>query len=186
MNGGNGDGGGGAGYYGGGGGCPYVDDGGGGGGSSYPPLDVTGLNSTGRPSVTISFVIPAAPCGPGLTPYILSATSTGGNFAGVFCLDSAGTGTYTQYSEAPTFTPPVTGTGTVKVSGTTTWVTATGPKLALLGEITSSFSTFTETAPTPMKSGTFTLTEGVTVGSCGVGDSLTSGLRARSDVITHC
>ena len=171
MNGGNGDGGGGAGYYGGGGGCPYFDDGGGGGGSSYPPSDATGLNTTGKPSVTISFVLAADPCGLGLRSYIMSATSSGGNFVGVFCVDAAGTGTYTQYDESPPFTPPVTVAGIVKISGTTTSIAASGPKLVLLGEITSSSSRFTETAPPPMKSGTFTLTAGTTIGSCVIAGS---------------
>jgi hypothetical protein len=60
MNGGDGaynGGGGGGGYYGGGGGCT----GGGGGGSSYPSADVTGYDSTGTPSVTISYTLLASP-----------------------------------------------------------------------------------------------------------------------------
>jgi hypothetical protein len=63
MNGGDGaynGGGGGGGYYGGGGGC----DGGGGGGSSYPASDVTGYDSTGTPSVTISYSV-EVPCSAG-------------------------------------------------------------------------------------------------------------------------
>ena len=60
-----GGGGGGGGFYGGGGGggasgsgsCSSCG-GGGGGGSSYPAADVTGLNGTGTPSVTISYTPP--------------------------------------------------------------------------------------------------------------------------------
>jgi hypothetical protein len=51
-------GGGGGGYYGGGAGC---EGGGGGGGSSYPAGDVTGYDSTGTPSVKISYTALATP-----------------------------------------------------------------------------------------------------------------------------
>ena len=50
------------------------------------------------------------------------------------------------------------GMGTVKVSGTTTSITAFGTNLALIGQKSGSVSTFTETAPAPAKLGTFTLT----------------------------
>jgi hypothetical protein len=85
-----------------------------------------------------------------LTPYFLSAISHTGNFTGFFCVNTAGTGTYAQ-NGGPS------GTGTVKFSGTTVSVAASGKNLALLGNVTPTYSTFTETAPAPMKSGTFTL-----------------------------
>jgi hypothetical protein len=90
------------------------------------------------------------------TAYYLYALSATGDFAGLFCVNAAGTGTYAQYS-LPTGTRTATGTGTVKVSGGTTAIAASGTGLALLGELTAKSSTFTETAPAPMKTGTFTL-----------------------------
>jgi uncharacterized repeat protein (TIGR01451 family) len=101
--------------------------------------------------------IVAKPCGAGLTEHVLTASSRTGNFTGIFCVNAAGTGTYTQYSVGPTATQTGTGTATVKFSGGTTWISASGKNLALLGEKTTAFSTFTETAPAPMKTGTFTL-----------------------------
>jgi hypothetical protein len=71
-------------------------------------------------------------------------------------VNASGTGSYTQ-SSLPTTTPAVTGTGTVKVSGGTITVAASGKNLALLGHLTPSFGTFTETAPPPITTGTFTL-----------------------------
>lgn len=87
--------------------------------------------------------------------HVLDATYGGGTFTGVFCLNANGIGTYTQYSGT---TETAKGTGEVLTSGGTTVVAASGPGLALLGEETSTSSTFTETAPAPMKTGTFTLT----------------------------
>jgi hypothetical protein len=95
-------------------------------------------------------------CATGTVAYDLWASSSAGDFIGLFCLNAAGTGTYTQYS-VPIVTQTVTGTGTVAVSGTSTWIAASGKGLGLLGQTTSTFSTFTETAPAPMKTGTFTL-----------------------------
>jgi hypothetical protein len=114
----------------------------------------TGANVTNSSPLTI----PAKPCGTGLTAHFLTAASQAGNFFGIFCVNSAGTGPYTQFSVGPTVSQTASGTGTIKVSGTTTAIAASGTKLALLGEKTSTFSSFTETAPAPMKSGTFTLT----------------------------
>ena len=76
MNGGDGaynGGGGGGGYYGGGGGC----EGGGGGGSSYPVADVTGYDSTGTPSVTITYTVP--PATPSISTSQQPATATVGS-----------------------------------------------------------------------------------------------------------
>jgi hypothetical protein len=73
----------------------------------------------------------------------------------LFCTNSAGTGTYTQYSTS--YVVQVKGTGSVTTSGSTTRVSAYGTDLALLGEENPWFSTFTETAPAPEKAGTFTL-----------------------------
>ena len=90
-----------------------------------------------------------SPCG-SFTAYFLSATYAMGSFTGLFCVNASGTGTYSQNGGA-------TVTGTVKTSGETTAIAASGTNLVLLGEKTATSSTFTETAPAPMKSGTFTL-----------------------------
>jgi hypothetical protein len=111
----------------------------------------------GSPGLTILVAVePKSPCGTALSPYFLTATYATGTFTGLFCVNAAGTGTYTQYS-VPAGTQTATGTGTVKVVGRTTAIAASGTGLALLGELTASSSTFTETAPAPMKTGTFTL-----------------------------
>jgi uncharacterized repeat protein (TIGR01451 family) len=95
-----------------------------------------------------------SPCATGLTPDFLSATARTGDFTGLFCLNAAGTGTYTQYS--PTDVVTATGTGTVTVVGSLTRVTAFGTDLAVLGQTAGSSSTYTETAPL-RSGGTFTL-----------------------------
>ena len=100
-------------------------------------------NATGEQVKVVS------PCG-SLTAYFLTATYGAGSFNGVFCVNAAGTGTYSQNGGA-------TVTGKVLTSGGATWISASGTGLALLGEKTTTSSTFTETAPAPMKSGTFTL-----------------------------
>jgi hypothetical protein len=101
MNGGTGQGGGGGGgYFGGGAGC----FGGGGGGSSYPAADVTGYDSTGTPSVTISYTV---------TPLIGTTQQPGSATVGSSIADQAtvtggdnptGTVTFNLYSNS-------TGTG---------------------------------------------------------------------------
>jgi hypothetical protein len=90
-----------------------------------------------------------SPCG-SLTAYFLAATYGAGSFNGLFCVNASGSGTYSQNGGA-------TVTGKVLTSGATTWISASGTGLALLGEKTTASSTFTETAPAPMKTGTFTL-----------------------------
>jgi hypothetical protein len=107
-------------------------------------------NATGEQVKVVS------PCG-SLTAYFLSATYATGSFTGVFCVNAAGTGTYTQYS-VPAGTQTATGTGKILISGGITAISGSGTGLALLGEKTATYSTFTETVPTPMKTGTFTLT----------------------------
>jgi len=107
--------------------------------------DHGGFKGTRGYSITV-----ASPCGAGLTPYFLSATAHTGNFTGFFCVNGSGTGTYTQ-GGGPT------GTGTVTITNWSTGVTAYGTDLALVGQKTSSWSQFTESAPSPEKSGTFTL-----------------------------
>jgi hypothetical protein len=109
-------------------------------------VDVSGDGGTVTLLATVKV---ASPCASG-TAYFLTATSRTGNFTGLFCANAAGTGPYTQSGGA-------TGTGTIKLSGGTTWISASGKNLALLGEKSSAVNTFTETAPGPMKSGTFTL-----------------------------
>jgi hypothetical protein len=113
-----------------------------------------GANVTDSSTLTIT----AKPCGAGLTAHLLTATSRTGSFFGIFCVNPAGTGTYTQYPAGAPASVTATGTGTVTVSGTVTRITAFGKNLALLGQRTSTTSTFTETAPAPVTSGTFTLT----------------------------
>ena len=108
-------------------------------------------NNTGvsENNATAEQVKVVSPCG-SLTAYFLSATYATGSFTGLFCVNASGTGTYSQ-NGGPTVT------GTVKISGTTTAIAASGAHLVLLGQKTSTYSSFTETAPAPMKSGTFTL-----------------------------
>jgi hypothetical protein len=107
-------------------------------------------NATGEQVKVVS------PCG-SLTGYFLAATSATGSFTGLFCVNASGTSTYTQYS-VPGGIQTATGTGKVLISGGTTAIAASGTGLALLGVKTTTSSTFTETAPAPMKAGTFTLT----------------------------
>jgi uncharacterized repeat protein (TIGR01451 family) len=104
----------------------------------------SGATSGNSNPVTVSV------CGHGYTAHVLTATSRTGNFVGVFCVTASGSGTYSQSGGAH-------GSGTVLISGTTTRISASGTGLALLGEKTATSSTFTETAPAPMKAGTFTL-----------------------------
>jgi hypothetical protein len=111
---------------------------------SVTATDVLLFTGTTPYSITVG-----SPCGVGLTPYLLAATSRTGSFSGVFCLNVFGTGTYTQGA--------VTGTGTITASNGVTHMTAFGKNLALLGQKTTTTSTFTETAPPPVKGGTFTL-----------------------------
>jgi hypothetical protein len=105
---------------------------------------VSDNNATGE-QVTV-----ASPCG-SLTAYFLSATYSGGSVNGLFCVNASGTGTYSQAGG-----PAVT--GKVLTSGAVTAISASGTNLNLLGQKTTTSSTFTETAPAPMKTGTFTLT----------------------------
>jgi hypothetical protein len=125
--------------------CPATDQR---GAPRTAPCDI-GAYDTDFPSF-------APTCPAGTLAYQLWASSSAGDFIGLFCLNAAGTGAYSQYS-VPTLTQTATGTGTVDISGTTTALSASGKGLALLGETTPTFSSFTETAPAPMKTGTFTL-----------------------------
>jgi hypothetical protein len=128
MNGGTGQGGGGGGgYFGGGAGC----DGGGGGGSSYPNADVTGYDSTGTPSMTISYTVPLA------TPSIGTSQQPGSATVGTSIADQAtvsegdspsGTVTFNLYSNSGgTGTPLFTDADVALSSGvaTSTGYTAT-------------------------------------------------------------
>jgi hypothetical protein len=118
-------------------------------GKSFP-ITVTATDAhsaTGSQAYTLTL---QSPCAAGLTLHVLTATSHSGNFVGVFCVNGAGTGTYTQGA--------VHGTGTVTSSSGATRVTAFGTDLSLIGQKTGTSSTFTETAPAPAKAGTFTLT----------------------------
>lgn len=136
-----GGGGGGGGYYGGGG----SSFGGAGGGSSYPEADVTGLDTTATPSVTITYV---PPCGAGLTPHVLNATYATRTFTGLFCVNAKGIGTYTQGT--------VSGIGAVTTVKGTTLIGALGKNLLLAGRTNGTKSGFVEVAPV-RAIGTFTL-----------------------------
>jgi hypothetical protein len=70
---------------------------------------------------------------------------------GLFCVNAQGNGTYTQSGGAH-------GTGTLADVGTTTRINAWGTNLELTGTIQGPTGTFTEIAPAPRKTGTFTLT----------------------------
>jgi hypothetical protein len=72
-------------------------------------------------------------------------------------VNTAGTGTYTQYS-LPNFIQTAAGTGTVGISGTTITFSATGTKLSMLAEFTPTYTTLTETQPVPMRTVPFALT----------------------------
>jgi hypothetical protein len=91
-----------------------------------------------------------SPCAANLTTIALSATARTGNFTGVFCVNAAGSGTYIQGT--------VHGTGSVTSAHGVTTISAFGSDLSLLGQKTTTTSSFTETAPAPEKAGTFTLT----------------------------
>jgi hypothetical protein len=117
-------------------------------GKSFPiTVHATDANgATGSQAYTLTL---GSPCGAGLTTDVLTATSASGNFMGIFCVNAAGTGTYTQGT--------VHGTGTVSTSSGATRITAFGTNLALIGQAAGTTSRFTETAPAPAKAGTFTL-----------------------------
>lgn len=124
-----------------------------------PPTDQRGAPRTAPCDIgayDTDFPSFAPTCTAGTVADVLWASSPAASFIGVFCVNAAGSGTYTQYS-VPTLTQTAVGTGTVAISGTSTAISASGKGLALLGETTSTSSTFTETSPSPMKTGTFTL-----------------------------
>ncbi len=117
--------------------------------ASYASADVNN-NAVSENNAPAEQVKVASPCG-SLTAYFLSATYAGGSFTGLFCVNAAGTGTYAQNGGTAV-------TAKVLSSGATTAVSASGTGLVLLGQKTGTSGTFTETAPAPMKTGTFTLT----------------------------
>ena len=97
-------------------------------GTSFP-ITVTATdanNATGSQAYTLTL---GSPCAAGLTTHVLTASSGSGNFVGIFCVNAAGTGTYTQGS--------VHGTGTVTPSAYATRVTAFGSDLSLIGQVTA-------------------------------------------------
>jgi hypothetical protein len=113
--------------------------------------DLNNMSASETNSPTEQTVVSTG-CAAGQTFHLLTATATDPalSFTGIFCVNAAGTGTYTQSGGAH-------GTGQILTSGSTTWFSASGTGLALLGERTTAFTNFTETAPLPMKTGTFTL-----------------------------
>jgi hypothetical protein len=117
-------GGGGGGYYGGGAGC---EGGGGGGGSSYPAADVTGYDSTGTPSVTISYTVPLATPSIGTSQQPASAT-VGGSIADKATVSGGnnptGTVTFNLYSNSTGSGTPLFTDANVALSGGT--ATSTG------------------------------------------------------------
>ncbi len=119
------------------------------------PFTVTAKGPNGAMGSQSYSITLQSPCGTGLTPYFMTASSNTGDFLGLFCANSAGTGSYTQFSTS--YVVEVKGTGSVTTSGSTTRVSAFGTDLGMLGDVNSWSSTFTETAPAPVKAGTFTL-----------------------------
>jgi hypothetical protein len=111
-------GGGGGGYYGGGAGC---EGGGGGGGSSYPAGDVTGYDSTGTPSVKISYTALA-------TPSIVTSQQPASATVGTSIADKAtvsegdspsGTVTFVLYNNSTASGTPLLTDSDVALSGGT-------------------------------------------------------------------
>jgi DNA-binding beta-propeller fold protein YncE len=92
--------------------------------------------NTGTASYTITIL---SGCESGLTARYLLATTNLGTFTGVFCLNASGVGTYQQGSTS--------GSGSITVSGSTTYVTASGVGLALIGSTNNQGSRFTEFGP---------------------------------------
>jgi hypothetical protein len=111
---------------------------------TYTLSDQYGFTS---PPATVNLTV--GTCSAGLTAHVLTATSRTGNFFGLFCVNASGSGTYQQGT--------LHGTGTVTPQNGVTRITAFGTNLALIGQTNGSSSTFTETAPAPVKAGTFTL-----------------------------
>jgi uncharacterized repeat protein (TIGR01451 family) len=107
-------------------------------------------NGTGGTTGSSGSVTTTASCAAGQTTYHLTATSNTGNFTGTFCVNAAGSGAYLQSGGAH-------GTGSVVTSGTVTRINAFGTNLALIGQKSGTTSSFTETAPAPVKAGTFSL-----------------------------
>jgi hypothetical protein len=119
-------------------------------GTAFPfTVKATDSASPANVATQLYSITVASSCGAGLTTHVLSATSRTGSFTGVFCVNVFGSGTYTQGA--------VHGTGTITSSGGVTHISAFGTNLALIGQKTTTTSTFTETAPPPAKAGTFTL-----------------------------
>jgi hypothetical protein len=124
-------GGGGGGYYGGGAGC---NGSGGGGGSSYPAGGVTGDDSTGTPSVTISYTVPLATPSISTTQQPASATvgtsiADQATVTGLADPSAADTVTFNLYSSATTQTSSTllsTNTQTLSISGSTGTATSAG------------------------------------------------------------
>jgi hypothetical protein len=100
-----------------------------------------------------------SPCG-NLTAYFLSATSSNGNFTGLFCVNANGDGTYVQYPS----NPHTSGPGHVKKNQGVTTIQASGPtarEFSLVGQTNGTTSSYNETGyGLPRKTGTFTLVKG--------------------------
>jgi len=92
-------------------------------------------------------------CAPGTSAHFLTATYATGNFYGIFCVNPAGSGTYTQL----TATGTISGVGVIITEYGITWIYGTGPGVVLSGHLQGTNSTFTETKPAPRTTGTFTL-----------------------------
>jgi hypothetical protein len=112
-------------------------------GLGIPDLGLTGLLATPQAAATIT-------CGAGLTAYSIFATAHTGNFTGLFCVNAAGNGTYTQGA--------VQGAGTIRVSGSQFALSAFGTNLSLVGQVAGASGTYRETAPL-RSGGTLTLTD---------------------------
>ena len=129
-----------------------------------PRVDQRGVASVGNCTIG---AVEVTPCTAGLHAHVLSATYASGTFTGLFCVNAKGIGTYTQGA--------VSGFGSVTVVKGTTVISALGKDLFLAGSTNGTKSSFVESAPAPIKLGTFTLsstapTQAPSLGSAFIGN----------------
>jgi hypothetical protein len=110
-----------------------------------PRTDQRGVASVGNCTIG---AVEVHQCASGLTAHVLNASYRNGSFTGLFCVNTEGSGTYTQGT--------VSGWGSVTTVRGTTIVGAFGKNLLLRGATNGTRSGFVEVAP--LKAiGTFTL-----------------------------
>ena len=110
-----------------------------------PRTDQRGVASIGNCTIG---AVEVHQCASGLTPHVLNTTYPNGSFAGLFCVNARGVGTYTQGA--------VSGWGSVTTFWGTTFVEAFGKNLLLGGATNGTKSGIVEVAPVKAI-GTFTL-----------------------------